>query len=55
MRVLGEGQVPHTRHVRGSNMCLISVFPDRIPGRAIILSGERRGGLTPPTPWRERL
>jgi len=38
VRVLGEGQVPHTRHVRGSNMCLISVFPDRIPGRAIILS-----------------
>ena len=29
---------PATRHVRGSNHCLISVFADRLPGRAIVLS-----------------
>ncbi|XP_052173694.1 probable N-acetyl-gamma-glutamyl-phosphate reductase, chloroplastic [Diospyros lotus] len=33
-----EKEVPHTRHVRGSNYCLMNVFPDRIPGRAIIIS-----------------
>jgi N-acetyl-gamma-glutamyl-phosphate reductase len=38
VRVLPEGQVPATRHVRGSNQCRIAVFADRIPGRAIILS-----------------
>jgi N-acetyl-gamma-glutamylphosphate reductase len=37
-RVLATGQVPHTRHVRGSNFNLINVFPDRIPGRAIVIS-----------------
>lgn len=37
-RVLDKGQVPHTRHVRGSNFNLISVFEDRIPGRAIVVS-----------------
>ncbi|CAI6008560.1 unnamed protein product [Closterium sp. NIES-65] len=36
--VLPKGIVPHTRHVRGSNYCLVNVFPDRIPGRAIITS-----------------
>ncbi|XP_047325693.1 probable N-acetyl-gamma-glutamyl-phosphate reductase, chloroplastic [Impatiens glandulifera] len=36
--VCEEKVVPHTRHVRGSNHCLINVFPDRIPGRAIIIS-----------------
>ncbi|KAL7002772.1 N-acetyl-gamma-glutamyl-phosphate reductase [Sarracenia purpurea var. burkii] len=37
--VLGkEKEVPHTRHVRGSNFCVMNVFPDRIPGRAIIIS-----------------
>jgi N-acetyl-gamma-glutamyl-phosphate reductase len=36
--VLDKGQIPHTRHVRGSNFNLISVFEDRIPGRAIVLS-----------------
>ncbi|KAL0348375.1 UNVERIFIED_CONTAM: putative N-acetyl-gamma-glutamyl-phosphate reductase, chloroplastic [Sesamum angustifolium] len=36
--LLGKKEVPHTRHVRGSNYCLINVFPDRIPGRAIIIS-----------------
>ena len=38
VKVLEKGVVPHTRNVRGSNYCLMNVFPDRIPGRAIILS-----------------
>lgn len=38
VRLLGEGQAPATRHVRGSNHCLIGIFADRLPGRAIILS-----------------
>ena len=38
VRVLPEGGVPATRHVRGSNHCLIGVFPDRLPGRAILVS-----------------
>ena len=33
-----QGEVPHTRHVVGSNYNLIGIFPDRIPGRAIIIS-----------------
>lgn len=37
VKVLPLGAIPHTRNVRGSNYCHISVFPDRIPGRAIIL------------------
>ncbi len=37
IRVLGPGGSPATRHVRGSNMALLSVFEDRIPGRAIVL------------------
>lgn len=36
--VLQKGIAPHTRHVRGSNYCLLNVFEDRIPGRAIIIS-----------------
>ncbi|KAI5661040.1 hypothetical protein M9H77_20363 [Catharanthus roseus] len=36
--LLKNKEVPHTRHVRGSNYCLMNVFPDRIPGRAIIIS-----------------
>ena len=32
------GQSPATRHVRGSNHCRIAVFPDRVPGRAIVIS-----------------
>ncbi|PSS19181.1 N-acetyl-gamma-glutamyl-phosphate reductase [Actinidia chinensis var. chinensis] len=31
-------EVPHTRHVRGSKYCIMNVFPDRIPGRAKIIS-----------------
>lgn len=38
VKLLDKGVVPHTRHVRGSNYCFINVFPDRIPGRAIIIS-----------------
>jgi len=38
VRIMDEGQAPATRHVRGSNHCFIGVFPDRIPGRAIVLS-----------------
>ncbi len=32
------GLSPATRHVRGSNHCLINVFPDRIAGRAIVIA-----------------
>ena len=38
VRVVPKGVSPATRHVRGSNHCLIGVFADRLPGRAIILS-----------------
>jgi len=37
VKVLPKGQIPHTRHVRGSNYALIGVFEDRIPGRAILI------------------
>jgi N-acetyl-gamma-glutamyl-phosphate reductase len=36
VRVLPFGQMPQTRHVRGSNMTYIGVASDRILGRAII-------------------
>ena len=35
--MLPKGEVPHTRHVRGSNYALIGVFEDRLPGRAIVI------------------
>lgn len=38
VHVLPEGEIPHTRYVRGSNHCVIGVFEDRIAGRAIIIS-----------------
>ena len=38
VRVLPAGAEPATRHVRGSNHCLISVAPDRRKGRAILLA-----------------
>ena len=38
VHVLPFGKVPQTRHVRGSNMTLIGVAADRIPGRAILVS-----------------
>ena len=33
-----EGQVPQSRHVRGSNMVFLGVVADRVPGRAILIS-----------------
>ena len=38
VRLLAAGQAPQTRHVRGANHCLIGLFADRVPGRAILLS-----------------
>jgi N-acetyl-gamma-glutamyl-phosphate reductase len=38
VHVLPFRQVPQTRHVRGSNMTFIGIAPDRIAGRAIIVS-----------------
>jgi N-acetyl-gamma-glutamyl-phosphate reductase len=38
VRVVANGAVPATRHVRGSNLCLIGVFADRVPGRAILIA-----------------
>jgi N-acetyl-gamma-glutamyl-phosphate reductase len=38
VRLLPAGQSPQTRHVRGANHCLIGLFADRVPGRAILLS-----------------
>lgn len=38
MHILDGTNVPQTRHVRGSNHCLVNVIADRIPGRAIIVS-----------------
>src|SRR6266536_1669127 len=36
VHVLPLGEMPQTRHVRGSNMTFIGVAKDRVPGRAII-------------------
>lgn len=36
--VLPFGEVPHSRHVRGSNFTRIGVVPDRHAGRAIVLA-----------------
>ena len=38
VRVLPPGGAPATRHVRGSNFCILGVFADRLPGRAILVS-----------------
>ena len=38
VHVLEDGDVPKTRDVRGSNRCLVNVFADRVPGRAIVVS-----------------
>ena len=38
VHVLPFGEVPQSRHVRGSNMTFIGVTKDRIEGRAIIIS-----------------
>ncbi|MCS6987218.1 MAG: N-acetyl-gamma-glutamyl-phosphate reductase [Sphingomonadaceae bacterium] len=36
VHLLGPGVAPATRMVRGSNLCVLNVFPDRLPGRAIV-------------------
>jgi N-acetyl-gamma-glutamyl-phosphate reductase len=38
VRMLPEGNLPATRHVRGTNLCLIGLSRDRLPGRAILVS-----------------
>ena len=38
VRVVAAGSAPATRHVTGSNHCLIGVFADRVAGRAILVS-----------------
>lgn len=38
VKVVETGVSPDTRWARGSNLCVIAVFPDRIPGRAIIVA-----------------
>jgi N-acetyl-gamma-glutamyl-phosphate reductase len=40
VKVAEEGISPATRHVRGSNYCVMNAFADRLPGRAIIVSVE---------------
>lgn len=38
VHVLELGQVPATRHVQGSNLCVIGVVADRSPDRVIVVS-----------------
>ena len=38
VRLTREGKAPSTQDVRGSNLCLIGIFADRVPGRAILVS-----------------
>jgi N-acetyl-gamma-glutamyl-phosphate reductase len=38
VRIVEEGVIPATQHVRGSNYCHVGIFADRIPGRAIVVS-----------------
>lgn len=38
IRCLEEGEIPATRHVRGSNYCHVGIFADRVPGRAIVVA-----------------
>jgi len=37
VQVLPDGEIPQTRHVRGSNEARIAICADRVPGRVIIL------------------
>ena len=37
VKVAPSGASPDTRWVRGSNLCVLAVFQDRIPGRAILV------------------
>ncbi len=38
IHVLGEGGMPSTQSVRGSNYIAIGVFADRVPGRVIVIA-----------------
>jgi N-acetyl-gamma-glutamyl-phosphate reductase len=38
VKVVAKGVSPATRHVRGSNLCMIGVFADRMKGRAMVIS-----------------
>lgn len=38
VRLAPQGMAPATRHVRGSNHCILGVFADRLPRRAILIS-----------------
>jgi N-acetyl-gamma-glutamyl-phosphate reductase len=38
VRVMEDGVIPGTQHVRGSNFCHIGVFADRLERRAIVVS-----------------
>lgn len=38
VHVLPEGESPATRNVRGSNMTVIGVYADRVPGRAVVIA-----------------
>lgn len=38
VRLLPEGAMPQTQMTRGSNNCVINVFEDRIPGRAVVIA-----------------
>ena len=44
VHVLPFKTMPATRHVRGTNLCLIGVHPSRIPGEAILVSVHRQSG-----------
>ncbi|KDD76835.1 hypothetical protein H632_c91p1 [Helicosporidium sp. ATCC 50920] len=36
--VLSRGEYPATQNVKGTNHCQLAVFPDRLPGRAVVVS-----------------
>ncbi|MRU17026.1 N-acetyl-gamma-glutamyl-phosphate reductase [Roseovarius sp. A21] len=38
IELLPMGEVPSTRHVRGSNFCHVGVVADRIPGKTIVIA-----------------
>ncbi len=38
VKLVPQGQSPATQHVRGSNLCLMGVFADRVQGRAIVVA-----------------
>jgi N-acetyl-gamma-glutamyl-phosphate reductase len=38
VQVLAPGVHPATRMVRGSNLCVLNVFADRLPGRALVVA-----------------